>query len=92
MPRFARRVDATQAEIVEAIRACGWQCWFIGEPADLLCYRAGVWRVLECKVGNRKDGTFRQRSDQAKQNEFVYRTNTPIVCTAEQAIKVLEAR
>ena len=90
--RFARKADATQSAIVAAIRAAGWECWYIGEPADLLCYHhgKGIWRVLEAKTPNRKNGRYHPRKDQAEQNDFCARTNTPRVTSPEAALEALQ--
>lgn len=87
--RYARKVDTTQAAIIAALRACGWLVWVIEEPCDLLCYRAGVFRTLECKTARNKRGDPRHDKRQVKQNEFIALTNTPLVTTAEQAVEVM---
>jgi hypothetical protein len=91
MTRYARKVDKTQAEIAEAVRKAGWLVWCIEEPCDLLCYHVDrdIWRTLECKTPNRKDGTYRQRADQAQQNIFCTITRTPRVTSAETALEAL---
>lgn len=91
MRRYARKIDTTQTEIVNALRAVGWQVWFIGEPCDLLCYRAGVWRTLEAKSPRNKRGDPRRDKRQSKQDEFLAATNTPRVTSAAQAIAALSA-
>jgi hypothetical protein len=89
--KYARRVDTTQTEIVDALRKAGWLVWMIEEPCDLLCYHVerGIWRTLECKTANRKDGTYRPRKDQAQQNIFCCITRTPRVTSAEAALEAL---
>jgi hypothetical protein len=87
--RYARKVDTTQGEIVNALRAVGWQVWIIEEPCDLLCYRAGVWRTLECKTPRNKAGDPRLDKRQKAQNEFCEATNTPRVTSPAQAIAAL---
>ena len=54
--RRAARVDATQAEIVQALRATGATVWILGLPVDLLVGYAGRTLLVECKVldGKRK--------------------------------------
>lgn len=88
IPR-ARKVDTTQWEIVNALRAVGWLVWFIGEPCDLLCYRAGIWRTLECKTPRNKSGDPRRDKRQGKQREFLELTSTPIATSGAQAIAAL---
>lgn len=48
--RRAARVDATQAEIVAALRAAGAYVFAIGLPVDLLVGKGGKTVLLECKV------------------------------------------
>lgn len=48
--RYAARVDATQAEIVAALRAGGAYVWVLGLPLDLLIGFQGKTALVECKV------------------------------------------
>ena len=48
--RRAARVDATQAEIVAALRAAGAYVWIIGLPVDLLIGFQGKTALVEVKV------------------------------------------
>ena len=93
LARFAKRTDTTQAEIVEALRKCGYSCYVIGWPCDLLVYRADIgFRALEVKTPNRKDGSYRPRKDQATQRAFVELTGTPVVTTPQQALDALNSK
>lgn len=47
--RRAARVDATQEQIVSALRAAGARVWVIGLPVDLLVGYAGRLMLMECK-------------------------------------------
>jgi hypothetical protein len=47
--RRAARVDSTQAEIVEALRAAGASVWVLGLPLDLLVGIHGRTALVECK-------------------------------------------
>ncbi len=47
--RRAAKVDATQAAIVGAFRACGASVWPIGLPVDLLIGWQGRTFLVECK-------------------------------------------
>lgn len=47
--RRAARVDATQAEIVAALRSIGAKVWIVGLPVDLLVGYAGRTLLIECK-------------------------------------------
>lgn len=48
--RRAARVDATQGEIVAALRHIGADVWIIGLPVDLLVGYAGKTLLIECKT------------------------------------------
>lgn len=48
--RRAARVDATQAEIVAALRAGGAYVWISGLPLDLIVGFEGKTALVECKV------------------------------------------
>ncbi len=53
--RRAARVDATQEQIVSALRAAGARVWFIGLPVDLLVGYRRRLMLIECKSpGGRK--------------------------------------
>lgn len=47
--RYAARVDATQEQIVSAMRAAGATVWIIGLPLDLLVGYAGKTALVEVK-------------------------------------------
>ena len=48
--RRAARVDASQAEIVAALRAGGAYVWIAGLPLDLIVGFQGKTALVECKV------------------------------------------
>jgi len=54
MIRRAARVDANQAQIVSALRACGAYVWIIGLPVDLLVGYEGKTFLVEIKDGPKK--------------------------------------
>ena len=82
-PRYAKKVDATQSAIVDALRKAGVQVWIIGQPVDLLYRWQGKWGLLECKPVKRN------RNDQEKQDRFLASTGTPKVRTAESALQAV---
>jgi hypothetical protein len=87
--RYALRKDESQDAIVKAIRAAGWLCFVMHEPADLLVWKDGKgWRVLECKTPT-KTGKRRKRTDQALQDQFLEFTKTPVVMTPFEALLAL---
>ena len=52
--RYAARVDATQEQIVSALRAAGAYVWIIGLPVDILVGYKGHTFLVECKSGPKK--------------------------------------
>lgn len=52
--RYAARVDATQEQIVFALRAAGAYVWIIGLPVDLLVGYKGHTFLVEVKSGSKK--------------------------------------
>jgi hypothetical protein len=52
--RRAARVDATQEQIVSALRAAGAYVWIIGLPVDLLVGYKGKTFLVEVKSGPKK--------------------------------------
>jgi hypothetical protein len=87
--RWARKTDTTQEAIVAAIRACGWHVWIIEEPCDLLCFKAGTFKTLECKTPRNRRGDPRMDKRQRAQAAFCALTNTPYVTTPEAALEAL---
>lgn len=69
--RRAAKVDANQAEVVEALRKCGIQVEIIGFPVDLLCAdQKGVMHLVEIKT---EDGRLTRQ-----QVEFIARWPSPV--------------
>ena len=50
LARFAKRRDANQREIVEALERVGAEVWITDRPADLLVWHRKTWHVLETKI------------------------------------------
>lgn len=89
MARSIHRSDASQSSIVEALRNAGALVWIIGRPCDLLTFYRGRWLPIEVKTLT-ATGKRRKRKDQAKQDEFIAKTGTPVVGTPEQALEALK--
>jgi predicted Holliday junction resolvase-like endonuclease len=55
--RYAKRIDANQAEIIKAFEALHCQVCIIGQPVDLIVYMRlnGVWQnvLVEIKDGSK---------------------------------------
>lgn len=95
-PKYAKKVDLVQTEIVEGLRAAGWRVQIIGQPVDLLVgrkYASGSqveWQLLEIKTPT-KTGARRSRRDQEAQDAFIRETGTPVVTSLSSALRALEA-
>ena len=64
--RHAARVDATQEQIVSALRDAGAYVWIISLPVDLLVGYNGVTYLVEVKSGPKKALTKLQQEFFAK--------------------------
>lgn len=94
MPKYARKVDSTQGEIVSALRSIGCTVWIIGEPCDLLTYYRKRWLPLEVKPAPEpgvrvKTRAIRHRNDQERQSSFVATFAVPVVRTAQEALQAV---
>ena len=52
--RYAARVDANQAKIVQALRDAGAYVWILGLPVDILVGYKGKTVLVEVKDGPKK--------------------------------------
>lgn len=86
---IVHRIDDTQKAIVAVLEATGWQV-FTRLPCDLLLYRGGVWKTLECKTAKNKSNDPKLDKRQKKQAEFLAATNTPIAVTPQQALEAVK--
>lgn len=89
---YAKKRDASEPAIVEALEAAGCMVWK-HLPADLLVRvpsdKPGVFRVLECKTPRGKTPKLRLRKDQQEQAEFCAETGTPYVTSDVEALQAL---
>ncbi len=53
----ARKVDACQPAIVEALRGIGAEVIVLNTSIDLLVWYQGQWIVMDCKSDNRRTET-----------------------------------
>lgn len=87
--KYAKKVDANQAEIVSALRNAGVWVWPVGNPVDLLCRvnsdPPGVLRAIEVKVPKRTGNPKLDRR-QLKQMEFIQLTGTSYATTPREAL------
>lgn len=86
--RRASKVDNSQQEIVDAIRAEGWEVFIVKLPCDLFCWHPilDVWQPMECKSHRKKDGTTVQDKRQEEQIRFLHKTRCPVVTTPAEAL------
>lgn len=89
-PNFARKRDNSEPDIIAALRKAGFRV-YTELPVDLLVYRNDVGvKLLENKTPT-STGKRRKRKDQQAQDEFIALTGTPVVLTAEEALRALGA-
>jgi hypothetical protein len=91
--RYACKVDATQADIIDGLESAGIRVWVIKWPCDLLTYYPPLkrWRPLEAKPAPEpgirvKTLAPRKRKDQERQTRFLNTYGVDVVRTAEEAI------
>lgn len=89
LARYAKKRDTCEPEIVVAIESAGWLVEKLDRPVDLLCWKAGVVKLLECKTGRGKRLTVIKDKRQKEQTDFLIQTGTPIVRTPEEALRAL---
>lgn len=85
--RYAARVDATQEQIVSALRAAGAYVWIISLPVDLLVGYETKTYLVEVKSGPKK------RLTKLQEDFFAKWTGSELVRieTPEQALKMIGA-
>lgn len=94
--RRAAKVDTTQRDIVDGLRAAGAQVFILGQPCDLLVryysnrYREWTWQTLECKTPRgKKSPKAVVDKRQLAQIEFLAATRTPVVLSLSDAKREL---
>ncbi|MGH7863347.1 MAG: hypothetical protein ACREQB_00030 [Candidatus Binataceae bacterium] len=80
-----KRRDLVEPAIVNALEDIGAIVWRLHVPADLLVSFRRKWYVLECKTRDKL------RGDQKAQRAFLELTETPVVRTAEDALRAVGA-
>ncbi len=94
--RYARKVDTTQAAIVDGLRALGVRVEIVGKPVDILCrywserHRDFIWVPVEIKTayGKRKPKA-RVDPRQEAQRRFLAETGVPVVTSLDEAVAAL---
>lgn len=86
VPKYAARVDANQAEVIDALRAIGVHVTVIGEPVDLAIGYRGRSGFLEVKDGSKPPSARKLKPSQAKfqaEHSGFFR----VVTTPDEAIR-----
>lgn len=95
LARYAKKRDASEGPIIEALERANYHVWQLDRPCDLLIWREdmppGIFRALECKTPSGKRGLAHKRNDQPEQTAFVTTTGTPIVTTPIEALRAIGA-
>ena len=78
----ARKRDAIEAEVIDALESIGIDCWRLSEPGlgDVLTHSRGKWLPLEIKSGKGRLTP--------KQAELQKRVDLPIVRSVADALAV----
>lgn len=91
---YARRTDANQSELVEALRACGWYVCitsaFGGGFFDAIAVKGGDVRFLEIKDGSKPPSARKLTpAEQAMHEDFqAAGAQVVILETVEQAVRL----
>lgn len=93
--RFAKKRDAAEPAIIEALERAGFEVWPMDLPCDLICRRSswapGLFQALEIKTGRGKKLTVSKDKRQVAQQNFIATTGTPIVRTPIEALRAIGA-
>lgn len=52
LARYAKKRDANEREIIDALESAGISCWQLDKPVDLLCWDGRKVFLLEVKNGS----------------------------------------
>jgi hypothetical protein len=85
MRRYAAKVDASQKDIIVALRKAGAFVWILGQPVDLLVFYR-KWHLLECKSDKAISHHTKARKVQEEQTVFCQTFGVPVVRNATEAL------
>lgn len=85
-PKYAKKVDGNQGDIVRALRKIGCDVEVIGTPVDLLVGYRKLNFLIECKIKGREN-----RKDQKDQQDWIknWRGQVRYCTNAEEAIRLV---
>lgn len=88
--RRAKRIDANQPEIVQALRRVGIAVWVLSSPADLLTGHQGRFRTLEVKDGSKPPSARRLTPEEVAYHGTCESMRLPhhIVLSVDEALAV----
>jgi len=86
--RYAKRVDANQTQVINALQAAGAQVLVLSKPLDLLVGIAGKLALFEVKDGNKPPS---QQDHTDAQKKFLKEWNGYPVCTVDGPEAALRA-
>lgn len=89
--RYAKKRDASEQPIINALEKVGAQVFQLDYPVDLLIRFRQQWHLLEVKTPHGKAGEARKDKRQEAQNEFIQTTDTPVVTSPSEALRAIGA-
>lgn len=90
LARYAKKRDAAEPAIVDALEARNWLVEKLDRPCDLLVWKDGRgFHTLEVKTGRGKNLRVIRDKRQKAQTDFLILTGTPIVRTPEEALRAV---
>jgi hypothetical protein len=92
-PRRAKRNDANQSQIVDALRQCGAVVWVMGDPFDLLVRYRRQFFVLEVKNADGKGRLTDGQQNAIRLLQAIEMTSdaVPVVHDAQEALAAIGA-
>lgn len=88
-PKYAKKVDANQGDIVKALEKIGCSVCVIGEPVDLLCGYRGENYLIDAKNPETDYGKNDRSTDVQREFFASWRGQAAKAWTPEQAIAVV---
>lgn len=94
--RYAKKRDAAEPAIIQALEAAKFEVWVLDQPSDLAVrhtsWPGGLVQLLEVKTAHgKRQPKPREDKRQAKQRTFLASSGTPIVTTPMEALRALGA-
>lgn len=78
LARYAKRKDANQRPIIEALEAVGAEVWVLDRPCDLAVWFRKTWHMLETKLPKGRYTKLQKAEREAGKAEGIITVTTPL--------------